>query len=287
MSKVFITGTTGHVGQVLFNYLDADLEVISINRNQNSFAQEKSINYNDIEKYLDAYKINDDDTLVHVSSVIDNDNLNEEITYFNTYYTHKLLKLFKSNGLKKVILISSAPIPGYKDNSITESEIIEPLTVYHLSKFYQEKLIELLNFKSFYNLRISSPISPFISKFNIFKVFMDAAIKNDDIKILGKGLRSQNYIDVRDIAELTKSIIINSFESGTYNICSDVSISDADLATTIIKTINSKSNILFNGEDKLDSQNWRFNISKATEKLNFVPKIKIEKTIQDYYQNSK
>jgi nucleoside-diphosphate-sugar epimerase len=287
MSNVFITGTTGHVGQVLYNYLNVDFEVISINRNQNSFTQEKNIYYDEIEKYLDANKINDDDTLVHVSSVIDNDNLNEEITYFNTFYTHKLLKLFKLFGLKKVILISSAPIPGYKDHSITENEFIEPITVYHLSKFYQEKLVELLGFENFYNLRISSPISPIISKSNIFKVFMDAAIKNDDIKILGKGLRSQNYIDVRDIAELSKSIIVNNFKSGTYNICSDVSISNINLAKTIIRIIDSKSKMLFIGEDKLDDQNWRFNISRAAEKLNFSPKIKIEKTIQDYYQNYK
>ncbi len=283
MNKIFITGSTGHVGKIIFERLADSFNVTTINRSATNHHKANNIHYNHISDYLNSIKIQQNDFLIHIASDIDFNNMNQQVTYFNTYETHKLFSCFINYGLKNVILISSAPIVENENKLMNEKQKVTPLTVYHLSKYYQEKLIELLPFEKFYSFRISSPISPVLDKVNIFKVFMDKAIQNENIMILGKGSRVQNYIDVRDIADLVKNTITNKYKSGTYNICSEESISNLDLAQTIIKTIGSKSQILFEGMDENDNQKWIYDINKAKENLLFNPVRKIENTIIDYF----
>ena len=113
---------------------------------------------------------------------------------------------------------------------------------------------------------------------------MDNAISDKEIQISGKGTRSQNYIDVRDVALIVAKIISNSYKSGTYNICAPSAISNFELAQKIVSTINSKSTISFAGKDDFDDHCWNYSIEKARKELEFIPIFTIEKTISDYYK---
>jgi nucleoside-diphosphate-sugar epimerase len=285
MTRIFLTGGTGHVGNIIGGLLENHYEIIHI-----SFRKNKNIPHHslfNLDDLLINETINPDDFLIHCASEIDYDNSNEEISRVNCMYTHSLLSKFKKSGLKNCILISSAPVGGVKDTIITENDCVSPQSLYHLSKYYQEKTIELLAFETYYNLRISSPISPFLRKENIFKIFMDNAILNNEIQIKGNGTRSQNYIDVRDVALIISKITANRYKSGTYNICAPSSISNFKLAQKIVSTINSKSKLTFMGQDDLDGHCWNFSIEKARKELEFNPIFTLEKTISDYYRFNK
>lgn len=282
MTKIFLTGGTGHVGAVISRLLEKHYKITNISLRQNNNLTDSS--FLDLDNLLMNDTINPDDFLIHCAAEINHDNLNAETSRVNCMYTHALLSKFKTSGLSNCILISGAPIVGLKGTVITENDCVSPTSIYHLSKYYQEKIIELLTFESYYNLRISSPISPFVRKKNIFKVFMDNAIADKEIQISGKGTRSQNYIDVRDVALTVAKIISNSYKSGTYNICAPSAISNFELAQKIVSTINSKSTISFAGEDDFDDHSWNYSIEKARKELEFIPIFTIEKTISDYFK---
>jgi nucleoside-diphosphate-sugar epimerase len=143
-----------------------------------------------------------------------------------------------------------------------------------------------MSFENFYSLIVSSPISFQMRKKTIFSVFMDKAMKGETIIVSGKGSRKQNYIDVRDVAELCYKLIMSNLPSGTFNVCSERSISNLELAEIIIKTISSKSVIKLEGEDSFDDIHWEFDVSKARNILGFTCKYSLIDTINDYKRDN-
>ena len=85
MSKVFITGTTGHVGRVLYEYLSVHFEVMSINRNQ--IYNENIFSYDNLFDYLKtqfAFML----VISHIDSMRD--------------VVDRLIEITKTNGSSKI-----------------------------------------------------------------------------------------------------------------------------------------------------------------------------------------
>ena len=292
MKRVLISGANGHIGHIVSELLKSDMEIIQLTRNlmrdENEFTRVISyetlndLSKNELKNYLGSL-----DAFIHVASEIDYSSYNTNLTYFNIYVFHSVLVKLKEIGLEKVILISSAPLVGFrKDKILTEDMNIESTpSLYHFTKFCQEQILQFIDFNFFYSLRVSSPVSPKMNKTTIFSVFMDKAINSEKLLIYGKGTRKQNYIDVRDIAELCYKIVKEKLSSGTYNVCSENSISNLELAKKIIKTTSSNSIIELKGEDSYDDIHWQFDVSKAKSILGFSCKYSLEDTIIDYKRN--
>lgn len=285
--RLYITGTSGHVGGMIVEMLADFFDIFTVDMRNNKIKSLRTCVELKIDEYLSQYQAFENDTLIHCASVIDYFNLNSDISQFNCFQTHNFLIKFLEKGIRRCILISGAPIVGAKDSDINENDCANPLSVYHLSKLYQEKLVEILGFNWFLNLRISSPISPKIKSKTIFKVLIDNALNGSDLKLLGSGSRRQNYIDVRDLALVIKFACLNQTQSGTYNICSDKTYSNLELANVILNLTGSSSVILMEGQDPLDGQKWFFDISKAQAELKFKINYPIESTITDYINVSK
>jgi nucleoside-diphosphate-sugar epimerase len=284
--KLYITGASGHVGGVIVEMLSDYFDIYIVDLRTNTVKNLNSNDLSQIDEFLKQNTISDYDTIIHCASVIDYSSLNSSISEFNCFETHSFLAKFLEKGIRRCILISGAPIVGFKSEAICEADCVNPMSIYHLSKYYQEKLIELLGFDWFLNLRISSPVSPKIKSNTIFKVFIDNALKGEDLKILGKGSRRQNYIDVRDLSLIIKHVCLNPTNPGTYNICSDKSYSNLELAEIIKNETCSKSKVIMEGQDPLDDQEWLFDISKAQRELKFCINYPLESTIKDYVSSS-
>jgi nucleoside-diphosphate-sugar epimerase len=293
MKRVLVSGASGHIGSVVCELLNSDMEVIQLCRSsirdENkctrviSYDLLTNLSKNELKNYLGSI-----DVFIHVASEIDYSPNNTQLTYFNVSVFHSVLVKLKEIEVDKVILISGAPLVGYrKDKILTETMIEVPPSLYHFTKFCQEQILQFMTFENFYSLRVSSPISSRMNKSTIFSVFMDKAMNNDNIEVSGKGTRKQNYIDVRDVAELCYKIVKQKLPSGTYNVCSSKSISNLELAKRIIKTISSKSTIELKGEDSFDNTHWEFDVSKAKIMLGFSCKYSLTDTIIDYLRNNK
>jgi nucleoside-diphosphate-sugar epimerase len=288
MKRVLVSGASGHIGSVVCELLSSNMEVIQLTRNSRRKGNDflRSISYEVLttlsKKELIDY-LGPVDAFIHVASEIDYSIYNTELTHFNVHVFHKVLVVLKVVGFGKVILISSAPLVGFrKEEVITEDTNVEPPSLYHFTKLCQEKILEFMAFKSFYSLRISSPISPKMVNNTIFSVFMDKALNGETIVVSGKGTRKQNYIDVRDVAELCHKLVSGNFPSGIYNVCSAQSIENVELARKIVQTISSNSTIELKGEDNFDNISWEFNVSKARNLLGFSCSYSLTDTILDY-----
>lgn len=282
MGRIFLTGTSGHVGGYLANYLSQHrYEVISINRTYSTGVRSSNCwTYTDLDILLEGITIGSNDMLIHSASVIDYDNLNVEISQFNSCYFHQLLVRFKRAGLRKVILISGAPWSGTCNTAINESMAPNPQSIYHLSKFYQEKILELLDFRFYCSLRLSSPVSEFMTKKTLFYTFVEKAIRDEDIEVFGKGSRQQDYICLKDVAILINRLYrSDKWINGSYIVASGHAISNIELAEKVKIVLNSKSEILFQGEDDQEGLKWLYDISLAKQNLKFKPRQRLESVI--------
>ena len=282
MGRIFLTGSSGHVGGFLSDYFShREYDVININRNRSEgVCNTNCLTYEDLDTLLEGISVESDDILIHCAAVIDYNNLNVGLSEFNSYYFHKLLVAFKLAGLKRVVLISSAPWSGTSKTAINEHMPPNPQSIYHLSKFYQEKTLELLDFKNYYSLRLSSPVSEFMTRKTLFYSFVEKAMRHENIEVFGKGTRKQDYICLEDLAMLVNRLYrSNEWRNGSYVIASGHSISNIELAKKVKITLNSKSEILFKGEDDQEGLKWLYDISSAKENLKFDPQHRLEAVI--------
>lgn len=290
--NILITGTNGFIGGWIVDGLKDNHNIIGCGTKEKSSSSVNHyvkwiIGHEEIPKELLNAEI---DVVIHAASVIDEDDDNLELSYANLLGTHQIIKLCRKIECKIAILISSIPIVGNPGNEIIrETSIPNPPTMYHATKAAQELMFYQLKNRNIRNviLRIPSPIAPIMHKKTIFTTFMEKALRNEDIIINGKGTRRQNYIDVRDMAQVIEKILIASEAQGIYNLASNVTVSNAELADKCVRISESNSKILYSGEHSPDdNQIWNIDISKLKRDIGFEQKFTIEQTISDYIKEN-
>ena len=101
------------------------------------------------------------------------------------------------------------------------------------------------------------------------------ALNDEDLTIYGDGSQTRSFSYVSD----TVSGIIAMMKSNHYevfNIGNPYEMTVKELAETILKLTNSKSEIIYKPLPNDDPQQRRPDISKANEKLNWEPKVSLE-----------
>ena len=101
------------------------------------------------------------------------------------------------------------------------------------------------------------------------------ALNDEDLTIYGDGSQTRSFSYVSD----TVAGIISMMESNHYevfNIGNPYEMTVKELAETILKLTNSKSEIIYKPLPNDDPQQRRPDISKAKEKLNWEPKVGLE-----------
>ncbi len=288
--KILVTGASGFVGKNICKYLSelSDYEVVGIIRSENHQLMDIKYIYVDIsnseQMELLYNKIDSIDVIVHCAACIDKNDFNPELIKVNCQGTLNILELAKIVGVKKLVYISSIPVIGIpKDIPIDENHLQMPTTSYHASKLMGEN-IALMGSKYGINavsLRLPSPVGKGMNPNTILPVFVKKCLENKDIEILGNGERIQNYIDIKDICEAVYRCIIKDV-NGIFNIASNESYSNKELANICKFVLKSNSKIILSGENDPEELNkWIISIEKAKQLLDFNPRYRIEDTIID------
>jgi len=285
---ILITGASGFIGKALVASLSncPDLKIYSTGKTS----------FPDLANYIEADLIKGNfietikknlqkcDVIVHLAACIDKNSDSKKILDVNCYGTSQIVDLARELNCKKIIYFSSSGVIGKPfEIPITEFHPVKPLNNYHCSKAFGELII---NQSKQYDIcpviyRIPSPIGKNMPLNKILPVFINNCIENKNIFLYGKGLRKQNYIDIQDIIEAVKLAIYKNIK-GVFNIASNKSYSNIELAEICIKLLNSSSKIIFNNiPDPEEDFNWTFSIDKAKSILEFCPKINIETSILD------
>lgn len=288
MKKILVTGINGFIGRNVAKNLLAteNYEIIGtatgkecLNSNIINYIQAELGNINYCEYFKNIKKI---DTIIHIAAKISHDNNDFKLATTNCLGIMQIGNLAKILQAKQIIYISSIPIIGKPINvPITEEHPVNPLTVYHATKYFGENYLKLLNpeIKTI-SLRLPSPIGADMPPNKVFSVFVDKCLKNEPLILLGKGGRIQNYIDIYDISEAIIACLTNSDKSGVYNIASPRSYSNLELAKLCISTLNSKSKIEFSRTpDPEEDNKWLIDINKAKNDLNFIASKDIKESI--------
>lgn len=285
--KILVTGSKGFIGKSLVPILANGNDVISTGRS--SLLSEDSKDYFswDLAKESVPWKrIPDDlDVIIHAAASLSQDNMDEELIKANCLGSHRIYQLAKKRNIKKVFYISSIPVIGMpKLLPITEEHPLWPKTMYHVTKLAGEMMLDQLLYDGIevVHLRIPSPIGPGMPVKTILPIFIKNALNGEKINIIGKGGRRQNYLDVRDLANLLSGCLDKKGIAGVYNIAAPGTVSNLELAELCIKLTGSMSEISFlDKEDEAEGQVWDVDISKAADKLGFHQQYTIQQSITD------
>ncbi|MDA9889194.1 NAD(P)-dependent oxidoreductase [Synechococcus sp. AH-224-G16] len=209
----------------------------------------------------------------------------------NTKFSDSLIRLLSANCVatqsivnianrwksRSLIYMSSLPLIGQPTQlPVTETHPVKPQTQYHISKYFGEKII-LGNLHSSIKVaifRITSPIGKELPKDKFLSYLVHYSILGLPIALHGTGSRTQNYLDLRDLAEAVSSFLFSSqCTREVFNIAGSDSISNICLAELCLNHLNSSSNILLSGlPDPDDHLCWQVSIDKARELLGYSPK---------------
>lgn len=286
--SVLITGINGFVGRnIAKRLIENNFEIIGTSTKDRpvvsglkKYVKSSLGESNFIDPFVEIAQL---DAIVHVAASLSHNNDDTDLIKTNCLGVMQICELAKKTQCKKIIYISSIPVIGKPEVlPITELHSVTPPTVYHATKIFGEYVLDLLKNEgvNVIHLRLPSPIGSDMPSGKIFSVFVDKCLKNEDISLLGKGGRVQNYIDVQDVASAVQLCLKQNNINGVFNIASDKSLSNFELAQICRNVLSSTSNITFNGKDDPEENvRWDISIKKANELLGFVPSKRIEETI--------
>ena len=290
--RILITGSTGLLGREIGKYLLANgHEIVGLHRNKSAeliyipsllytevIADLASIE--DVVKVLNTLK--PCDIIIHSAASLKMDLYASEVSTINCAGLQNILWLASQWRVSRFIFFSSVPVIGKPQYlPITEEHPTSPNTVYHTSKLFGEQIIKLAGIKGLSSviLRITAPVGPRMPKNRLLSTFIKNALKCEPLEISGLGTRRQNYIDVRDVARSVDCCLSKNSE-GIFNISSECSISNIELAKLCIIQCSSKSKIHFkDAEDPEDGIIWDVCNKKAKSMLGFEPIYNITDTI--------
>ena len=291
---ILVTGSNGFIGSYICNRLKHAHEVIGVGTRSESSVSDIQYIQSNIESgdfvtgVINAH--GQCDVFIHCAAHISKKNFEDNLLDVKCTGTNHIVQLAKEMNCTTVIHLSSIPVIGTpNDLPISELHFTAPKSLYHISKHSAEYIVNLSSDFGIMpvNLRIPSPIGAGMNEKTILPVLLRQCLLNQPITLLGKGLRKQNYIDVRDISEAVVSCI-NRQVKGTYNIASDAVISNVDLANLCIEMTGSKSQISFsNTIDPEEKNSWAISIAKAKNEFGFQPQYSLRdsiKTILAYWE---
>ena len=185
------------------------------------------------------------------------------------------------------------PICGKKLEliSTTEDSVVNPCSLYAFTKYSQEKMLQTLcpamnidytifRFQNVYGAGQSLK-NPYTGILSIFSTLM---LEDKPINIFEDGLESRDFVHVKDIADgVIASISNTKSNSEIINLGSGINTTVIEIAEILKKAYNSKSELRITGDFRIgDIAHNKADITKASQILNFVPKISLKDGLSDF-----
>jgi UDP-glucose 4-epimerase len=180
----------------------------------------------------------------------------------------------------RIIYASTCSLYDKRSNEVMFEEspvFVRPDSPYMKAKCDGEALFS--KHASFAIMRVPAPIGPRLPTSVAAKRFFDLASEAQPIRLWGSGKREQNYVDVRDIADVMIKAAFSDV-NGVFNIAANAPTTMLSLATTIVAVVG-KGRVEFAGvSDPLEHEHARFSNKRARDLLFWRPKISLENSIR-------
>lgn len=307
--KIVVTGGAGFIGSHIVEYwsnTNAEVHIIDNLRSgfEKNVADFKNIIFHkgSITDKEFVNKVLENTTYVfHLAALIsvpESLEKPEECLDINVKGLLNVLNAAKHHKVKKVVHSSSAAI--YGDDPRLPKDISmkpKPQTPYGITKLDGEYYLQM--YFEQYGLPTTS-----LRYFNVFgprqdpksqyaaaiPIFVFKALKNEPIIIYGDGEQTRDFVYVKDVVNANVLAAQNENVIGVFNVANEKAITINELAKLIIKTTNSKSEIIYQPTRPGDIKHSLASIKETREALKFNPShdliSSLEKTIE-YFQKIK
>ena len=313
--RVFITGGAGFIGSHLSDALVAEGKEVIILDNLSSGSKKNiahlegkiKVVQGDIrdQKLVESLVV-ESDLILHMAAALGVDNILENpIESISTnFYGSEIVLNAATKYDKRILIASTSEIYGKNSKqplSETDDRVVgtpqKLRWTYSDAKALEEATAHALfltkNLKVI-TVRLFNTVGPRqIGKYGmVIPRFIKAAITNEPINIFGDGSQSRVFCHVNDATRAILSLT-NSRESigEVFNIGGMGEITILNLAHLVIKTVNSKSEIIFTDYSKAykvgyeDMHRRVPDISKINKIIGWKPNVDLETTIKDIYES--
>jgi len=298
---IVVTGGAGFIGSNLVNALEKynTVKVIdnlstgylknikdSINNTQVEFIKGTITNLNFLQK---TFK--DIDCVFHLAAIpsVPKSVINPiRSNYTNINGTLNVLIAARDNNVKKVIYSSSSSVYG-DTPTLPKKEDMNPcpLSPYAVGKltgeYYCQVFTEVYNLSTIC-LRYFNVYGPKQDKQSeyaaVIPKFITLVSKNNSPVIFGDGKQTRDFTFVKDAVN-ANILAAESKETGVFNIAYGKRISINDLAKLIMNLIGKKIKPKYKAPRSGDIRHSLADISKAKQKLGYVPKIEIQEGLEE------
>lgn len=289
-TKIVVTGGAGFIGShIVEHWINAGADVHIIDNLRSGFLSNvklfpKAVFHNasitDREKVFSV--LENADYVHHLAAMIsvpESVDKPQECVEINITGLLNVLDACKENGVKKIVLSSSAAVYGENPESPKRTDMRpQPKSPYGITKLDGEYYLQIYHEQ--YGLGAVS-----LRYFNVFgprqdpnsqyaaaiPIFIEKAIENEPITIYGDGEQTRDFIFVKDVVKANVLAATNDSANGVLNVALGKASSINEIAKGIISLTNSKSQIVYQPERKGDIKHSLASVEETTSALNFHP----------------
>jgi len=233
------------------------------------------------------------DVVVHLAALTDaSESLEIPGEYLEVNVGGTLNICRAARGVKSLIYASSAAVYGDAPVPVNEESPTRPISPYGASKLAGEAYVWAYSRVNEYKpvvLRLFNVYGPRQSRgyAGVISEFVRRAVRGLDLIVYGDGLRTRDFIHVRDVVELIAGIVERGGVSGVYNIGSGAPVRIIDLAHMVIRVAGSTSRIVHGPPRPGDIRYSQADISRAVRELGFKPRVALEDGLRELVELEK
>ncbi|MFZ3150157.1 MAG: NAD-dependent epimerase/dehydratase family protein [Anaerolineaceae bacterium] len=203
----------------------------------------------------------------------------------NVAGTVTLMEAVRDTQVRRIVLASSGTIYGDQDEiPYQETFEVQPRSPYAVSKVCAEHYVRTIGAQAGVEavcLRIFNAYGPGqrvpTSHPPVVPNFLKHALTNGSIVIHGDGSQTRDYVYVDDVVNaMVTSATASGVDQQIINIGSGVETSVRDLVRLVVQVTQSKPEEIYNPHKNGGTSRMCADITKAYEKLNYLPMIPLE-----------
>ena len=284
--KILITGSSGFIGSNIAQNIKKNIYGIGRkkkNHKEKKLPYIKNLIKSITVKNLSLFKINFD-FIIHCAGkgIVSN----HKDDYKKNFLPLKnvLEYLRKHSRESCLIFISTLAVYGNKNKKLSETDSLNPMSVYAKNKIKAENLCKL--YSKQYNIKILILRVGPLYGIGLRKQFIYDACKkisNNRNIFYGTGNEVRDYLHINDFANLIKIIFnskIKNFE--IINVGSGNSYKIIDVIQYIKKGFNNTGKVLFNNKGVNQNPKYLQSSNKKTNKFNWKPKKNFFKELKKF-----
>lgn len=226
--------------------------------------------------------------IVHLAAVSHADRSNKDP--YSTF-DHSLRTLENAldcarDRVKHFIYFSSSMVYGnFKEDSVTEESVCEPIGIYGALKFAGEKMV--IAYNQVFNLpytivRPSALYGERCVSRRVGQIFIENALREIEISVNGDGSDRLDFTYISDLCSGIQLAMENEAAvNQTFNLTYGESRSIAELSTILSQHFES-AKFKFQTRDKLTPKRGTLSVEKAKHLLGYSPQFPIERGFVDY-----